>query len=119
MEEKIPLEEAVKQAQARLDEESVGVNAYIAELDERLAETTAAHVEELENRKACAQKIPPDMLAKYDRLRTRRWPVIVQLTVDDVCDGCHMKQPPAVAQMVSHNDRIVGCSECGRLLYRC
>ena len=119
MEEKIPLEEAVKQAQARLDEESVGVNAYIAELDERLAETTAAHAEELENRKACAQKIPPDMLAKYDRLRTRRWPVIVQLTVDDVCDGCHMKQPPAVAQMVSHNDRIVGCSECGRLLYRC
>ena len=119
MEEKIPLEEAVKKAQARLDEESVGVNAYIAELDERLAETTAAHAEELENRKACAQKIPPDMLAKYDRLRTRRWPVIVQLTVDDVCDGCHMKQPPAVAQMVSHNDRIVGCSECGRLLYRC
>ena len=118
MEEKIPLEEAVKKAQARLDDESVGVNAYIKELDERLAEVTTEHGELAVQRKECAAKVPPDALAKYERLRTRRWPVVVLLTADEVCDGCHMKQPPAVAQMVSHNDRLVGCSECGRLLYR-
>ena len=118
MEEKIPLEEAVKKAQARLDEESVGVNAYIQELDERLAEVTSEHGELEVHRKECAAKVPPDALAKYDRLRTRRWPVLVLLTDDDVCDGCHMKQPPAVAQAVRHNDRLVGCSECGRFLYR-
>jgi len=118
MEDKIPLEEDVRKAQARLDEDSVGVNAYIKELDDRLADVTAEHARCLEDRKECAAKVPPDVLARYDRLRTRRWPVVVMLTDDEVCDGCHMKQPPAVAQMVRHHDRIVGCSECGRLLYR-
>ena len=118
MEEKIPLEEAVKKAQARLDEESVGVNAYIKELDERLAEVTAEHGRLEAERKECAAKIPQDVLAKYDRLRSRRWPVLVLLTEDEVCDGCHMKQPPAVAQAVRHNSGLVGCSECGRILYR-
>ena len=118
MEDKVPLEEGVKNAQARLDEDSVGVNAYIQELDERLAEVTAEHGELLVQRKECAANVPPDALAKYERLKTRRWPVVVLLTPDEVCDGCHMKQPPAVAQMVSHKDRLVGCSECGRLLYR-
>ena len=118
MEDKVPLEADVKKAQARLDEDSVGVNAYIQELDERLAEVTAEHGELVVQRKECAAKVPPDALAKYERLRTRRWPVVVLLTPDEVCDGCHMKQPPAVAQMVSHKDRLVGCSECGRLLYR-
>ena len=118
MEEKVALEEEVKKAQARLDGDSVGVNAYIKELDDRLSEVTAEHGELLAQRKECAAKVPADVLAKYERLRSRRWPVVVLLTDDDVCDGCHMKQPPAVAQMVRHNDRLVGCSECGRLLYR-
>ena len=118
MEEKGSIDEAVKRAQARLDEESVGVNAYIQELDERLAEVESEHKALLEQRKECAAKVPPDALMKYERMKSRRWPVVVLLTADEVCDGCHMKQPPAVAQMVSRNEGLVGCSECGRLLYR-
>ena len=118
MEEQPPLEENVKKAQDRLDEDGKGVNAFIAELDERLNAVTAEHAELMARRVELAKGVKPDVLQRYERLRTRRWPVVVLLTTDDVCDGCHMKQPPAVAQMVQHGDRIVGCSECGRILYR-
>ncbi len=63
----------------------------------------------------------------YERLRTKRWPVVVPLTHDGVCDGCHLVQPPSVAQMVDANAKhgeegkpqgIVACTMCGRILYR-
>ena len=37
---------------------------------------------------------------------------------DGVCDGCHMKQPPFVEQLVQHNKDLVACTMCGRILYR-
>ena len=63
----------------------------------------------------------------YERLRTKRWPVVVSLTHDGVCDGCHLVQPPSVGQMADANarngefgkpQRIVACTMCGRILYR-
>ena len=56
----------------------------------------------------------------------KRWPVVVPLTHDGVCDGCHLVQPPSVGQLVSANAKngaegkpqsIVACTMCGRILY--
>ena len=69
----------------------------------------------------------PRYMLYYERLRTKRWPVVVPLTHDGVCDGCHLVQPPSVSQMVDANERlgeegkpqkIVACTMCGRILYR-
>ena len=49
----------------------------------------------------------PRTLLYYERLRTRRWPAVALLNSDDVCDGCHMKQPPFVGQGVDRNAKIV------------
>ena len=43
---------------------------------------------------------------------------LVTLNHDGVCDGCHMKQPPFVEQLVQHNKDLVACTMCGRILYR-
>ena len=53
---------------------------------------------------------------------------VALLNSDDVCDGCHMKQPPFVGQSVDRNAKIVEaggtvqgpvvCTMCGRILYR-
>ena len=115
-------------AQAKYDAEKGGVDAFCADIDERISKVSA----ELEKAKAeRAEKVravnDPKFLLYYERLRTKRWPVVAALTHDGVCDGCHLVQPPSVAQMADANakngeegkpQRIVACTMCGRILYR-
>ena len=118
----------IDRAQARFDAEKGGVDAFCAEIDERIAsvkvELEQAKAERAEKAKAVAN---PQFMLYYERLKTKRWPVVAVLTHDGVCDGCHLVQPPSVSQMVDANaknaalgkeERIVACTMCGRILYR-
>ncbi len=130
MKDEIPtLEKQVQEAEAKVAAESGGVSGYVDELDERLKDVKANLAEQRAERveKANAVKaIDPAFLLYYERVSTKRWPVVVPLTNDGVCDGCHMKQPPFVAQLVQHNAKAASegksqqraaCTMCGRLLY--
>jgi predicted nucleic acid-binding Zn-ribbon protein len=118
----------IDEVQARFDEQKSGVDQLCAEIDERLAvvkaELEAANAERVEKVKNVSDK---QFLLYYERLRTKRWPVVVTLTHQGVCDGCHLVQPPSVSQMVDKNaaaaekgqpQKVVGCTMCGRILYR-
>ena len=117
----------VSDSQAKFDAEKGSVDAYCAEIDERIAMVK----DELEKcraeREEKSRAVPdPKFLLYYERLRTKRWPVVVPLTHDGVCDGCHLVQPPSVGQVVQANARngavgkqqvIAACTMCGRMLY--
>ena len=116
------------EAQAKFDSLKGSVDTVCAELDERLAEVKGALDEAMKERaeKVAAVSDPQSRLY-YERLRTKRWPVIVPLTADGVCDGCHLVQPPSVSQLVDANAKLaalgkpmqrVACTMCGRMLYR-
>ena len=117
----------VAEAQARYDAEKGGVDAFCAEIDERIAAVKAELETCRADREARARAVPdPKFLLYYERLRTKSWPVVVALTHDGVCDGCHLVQPPSVGQLVQANarngeagkpQRIVACTMCGRILY--
>ena len=129
MEDEIPhLEARLAEAQAKVDTERGGVDGYVAELDARLSEVKQRLDELAAERKEAAAQVPPRFLLYYERLRTKRWPVVAMLNSDGVCDGCHMKQPPFIAQTVAHNARfaaedssrpmeLAACTMCGRILY--
>ena len=112
------LEARVKEAQAKVDAEKGGVDGFVDELDQRLAEVKAELETLAAERAAAAAKVEPRMLLYYERIRTKRWPAVVLLNNDGVCDGCHLVQPPSVAQMVQHNQGLVACTMCGRILFR-
>ena len=112
------LRRAVEEAQAKVDVEKGGVGGFVKELDERLAEVDEELKRLQVERREKANRVGPRNLLVYERLRTKRWPVVVRLTDDDVCDGCHLVQPPSVAQAVKHNNDLVRCTMCGRILYR-
>ena len=128
-EDELPLlNKRLAEAQAKVDVERGGVDGYVAELDARLAEVKQALDELAQSRKEAAADVPPRFLLYYERLRTKRWPVVTTLNNDGVCDGCHMKQPPFVAQTVAHNSKfaqqdpsraneLATCTMCGRILY--
>jgi len=129
MGDEIPhLEARLADAQAKVEAERGGVDGYAQELDARLAEVKQELESLAAERKAAAAKVPPRFLLYYERLRTKRWPVVATLNSDGVCDGCHMKQPPFVAQTVAHNAKfaqqdssrpmdLAACTMCGRILY--
>ena len=115
------LEKRVKDAQEKVDSDKGGVDGYVAELDARLAEVKAeldGLMKERAEKANAISKSNPRFLLYYERQRTKRWPVVVTLNHDGVCDGCHMKQPPFVEQLVQHNKDLVACTMCGRILYR-
>ena len=122
------IQKRIDDAQVRFDAEKGGVESIVSEFEERLAEVKAelesARAERAEKARAIAD---PKVKLYYERLRTKRWPVVVPLTVDGVCDGCHLVQPPSVGQLADANARngeigrpqvIVACTMCGRMLYR-
>lgn len=117
----------IDDAQAKFNAEKGGVDAFCAEVDERIAavkeELARCQAERAEKAKLVTDK---QFMLYYERLRTKRWPVVVPLTHEGVCDGCHLVQPPSVAQLVNANarngqaglpQRIVACTMCGRILY--
>jgi len=116
----IPSAEArVSEAQAKFDSEKGGIDVFCAEIDERIAAVKAELAEAQTERAAKAKLVTdPKYMLYYERLRTKRWPVVVPLTHEGVCDGCHLVQPPSVAQLVDHNAGLVACTMCGRVLYR-
>ena len=112
-------EERIAKAQEKYDAEAGGVKTLCDEIDERIAAVTAELEAARKEREEKAKLVTdPKFMLYYERLRTKRWPVVVPLTHDGVCDGCHLVQPPSVSQMVDHNAGLVACTMCGRILYR-
>ena len=118
----------IDDAQAKYDAERSSVDQFCAEIDERIAAVTAELAEaQKERAEKVKQVTDPKFMLYYERLRTKRWPVVAALTPDGVCDGCHLVQPPSVGQLADANARngregkqqsIVACTMCGRILYR-
>lgn len=117
MDDVIPIKQRVADADAKLQDEQTVVNGYIAELDTRLSAVQAELVVAEGERAEAAKKVTPQFMLYYERLRVKRWPVVVSLQPDCVCNGCHLKQPPSVGQMVRRNLGLVSCQMCGRILY--
>ena len=118
LDDTFPFKERVAKAEKKLAEEQASVDEFVAELEERMKDIQEVMKEAETERAEYVGKVPPRFLAYYERLRTKRWPVVVPLQMKDcICNGCHLVQPPSVGQMVRRNQDIVACQMCGRILY--
>jgi len=61
-------------------------------------------------------RIPPQILAHYDRLVARGKKGIAAVH-HQICSGCHMSVPIGVILTLRHGDDIQLCENCGRYLY--
>lgn len=117
MDDLIPVKRRLAEAEAKLKEEQEGIDNYVNELNGRLAAVNEALAVAEAERAAAVKHVDPKALLYYERLRTKRWPVVVSLQQDGVCNGCHLVQPPSVGQMVRRKQGLVPCQMCGRILY--
>ena len=121
-----PMKKRVEEAQERVDGDNGQVEGYVQELSARLArakeDLEKCRAERLE-KEAAVRDVDASALLYYERISTRCWPALAYLNSGDACEGCHMKQPPYVAQSVEHNAKVekgqlTRCTMCGRILYR-
>lgn len=91
-----------------------------AELDTALAEIEAEIADLGGRREGLVAPANPELLARYESLRSQYDGVPVARLVDGRCDGCHIQlSAVAVDQMAKMaEDAVVTCEECGRLLVR-
>jgi len=79
-------------------------------LDARLAELT-------KDREQIASTIDEDVLNRFERLFASKGDAAVVALEHEVCTGCHMKITAQTAHRVKGGREIVGCEQCGRILY--
>jgi uncharacterized protein len=118
LEEREPLEARVTSLAAELEGLSerragleVALAASVHEVDDELAEVTGP-------RAGVAAKVPPTLVASYERLRGRLGGVGVARVVGSHCDGCHLTLSAMELEAIRHlrDDDVATCEQCSRIL---
>jgi predicted nucleic acid-binding Zn-ribbon protein len=91
-----------------LAEEEVRVAERTAEIDRTRAEITAS-------RATLTAKVRPDLLRKYEGVRSRRGTAVAEVS-DGICRACHVSLPPQFYAKVVEATDVLQCPSCQRLL---
>jgi hypothetical protein len=108
--------EAVRATQAAKAARTL-VDEQVAQLGER-EENLKKELAELEaNREELAATVDEGARSRYERLVRSKGENVVVGVQHGVCGGCHMKLPPQLIVTCQAEKELVGCSNCGRILY--
>jgi uncharacterized protein len=104
-------EQALAARQKEIDAEKKAIAEELATKESRLAQATEA-------RAALIQDVNPRLIALFEQVaRVRKGVAICGATRDGLCSLCHVRLRPSVFQQVRHNDSIIQCESCQRVLY--
>jgi uncharacterized protein len=102
--------QAANDARNLADEQLERLSSREQNLQKELAELEA-------NREALAAAVDTGARGRYERLVRSKGENVVVGVQHGVCGGCHMKLPPQLLVTCQAEKELVGCSNCGRILY--
>ena len=102
--------QALNDARELVDDQVVQLDAREQNLKRDLAELEA-------NREQLASAVDASARDRYERLLRSKGENVVVGVEHGVCGGCHMKLPPQLLVTCQGEKDLVGCSNCGRILY--
>lgn len=70
-----------------------------------------------EKSQALREKVPPDILKRYDTIRNVSAGIAVIGVWKEVCQGCRMNLPPQLYNEIQREEEIRFCPNCNRILY--
>jgi predicted nucleic acid-binding Zn-ribbon protein len=100
----------VADLRTHISNEETDVQAKIAALEAQVAEVGAGRAE-------LRAKIEAGWLKTYDSLTTKRG-YAVSPVIKGSCQGCHMKLPPQLNNILARLESLEVCPRCGRIVYR-
>ena len=108
----------VKKAEAALASQQKEIEAAKKEMAQDLATDEAKLATATEGRAALIKDLDPRLMALFEQVaRARKGVAISSATRDGLCSVCHVRLRPPVFQQVRHNDSIIQCESCQRVLY--
>ena len=102
--------QAAKDARSLMDEQVAQLGGREENLKKELAQLEA-------NREELASAVDETARSRYERLMRSKGENVVVGVEHGVCGGCHMKLPPQLLVSCQGEKELVGCSNCGRILY--
>jgi hypothetical protein len=109
-EEVLRATQAAKDARILADDQVAQLDAREENLKRELAQLEA-------NREELASAVDDAARSRYERLVRSKGENVVVGVEHGVCGGCHMKLPPQLLVTCQGEKELVGCSNCGRILY--
>ena len=108
----------VKQAEAAYAARRKEIDAQKKQMADELAAVEASLQSATAARAALLKEIDPRLIAVFEQVaRVRKGIAVTTATRDGLCSVCHVRMRPPVFQQVRHNDSIVQCESCQRILY--
>ena len=117
MEEAESLKPMVQAAQEAHAAEKKKVESHMASLLTRRDNLVKRQNELTGGRPRLTEGIEEDLLERYDRLFKSKNGVALVTVEHEVCTGCHMKVNTQTILEVKAASEIIGCPQCGRILY--
>jgi predicted nucleic acid-binding Zn-ribbon protein len=112
------LDAELKRAEAALAAQRKQIEAEKNELTEELGTLQQSLATATESRAALVKEMEPRLLQLFEQVaKARKGVALCSATRDGLCSVCHVRLRPAVFQQVRHNDTIVQCDSCQRILY--
>jgi uncharacterized protein len=93
------------------------LSAEEAKINEQIAELRAQANEAISIRDVARGKIEKSWLKTYDSLASKKGYAVAPV-VKGMCQGCHMKLPPQLNNILARLVSIEMCPRCGRMIYR-
>jgi len=108
----------LKRAEAALAARRKEVDAEKKALAEELSSVEARLRDAIAARAELVKDLDPKLIAIFEQVaRVRKGVAISAATRDGLCSVCHVRLRPHVFQQVRHNDSIIQCESCQRILY--
>jgi uncharacterized protein len=108
----------LKQAETALAKHRIEVETEKKELTDDLAAVHASLAKAVESRASLIKELEPRLVTLFEQVaKVRRGVALCSATRDGLCSVCHVRLRPAVFQQVRHNDTIIQCDSCQRILY--
>jgi len=101
-------EEAVRGVVERVARQSEEFDQREQALSARAAELDVA-------RRETVEKIPPELLAQYEKISARHRPAVVRVR-QETCQGCRVHIPPQLAVELIRGTKVLACTHCQRIL---
>jgi predicted nucleic acid-binding Zn-ribbon protein len=94
------------------------IEAQKKQMGEELASVEASLKSATEERAALLQQLDQRLVSTFEQVaRVRKGIAVTMATRDGLCSVCHVRLRPQVFQQVRHNDTIIQCDSCQRILY--
>ena len=107
----------VKKDQAILDEYKKQYDEEKRIMEDELNSIDTDYVDWEKKRNDLVKKVPADLLARYERIRSRNNGVGVIPVWKAVCNGCHMNIPPQLYNELQRSAELLDCPNCHRIMY--